>query len=108
MPHVFECTSDRQQVIDRIAGLDFYHSYALSNGLHVPGWWDVGRSIDSYPFPARTKGMRVLDIGPGSGWFSFYFEQLGADVTVVETRGRGDFDHCHICAKLLEIEAEPT
>lgn len=92
MPHVFEFTSDRQQAIDRVAGLEFYHSYTLSNGLHIPGWWDVSRSIDSYPFPSQMKGMRVLDIGPASGWFSFYFEQLGADVTVVETRGRGDFD----------------
>jgi hypothetical protein len=56
MPHAFEFASDRQQLIDRIAGLDFYHSYTLSNGLHIPGWWDVSRSIESYPFPSQMRG----------------------------------------------------
>ena len=41
---------------------------------------------------ADVKGKRVLDMGPASGFFSFYLEQLGAEVTVLESRGYGDFD----------------
>lgn len=73
-------------------GIHFYHSFDLNNGTRIRGDYDMARSLSSYPFPRDMAGLRVLDIGPASGWFSFYFESLGADVTVVETRGYGDFD----------------
>lgn len=70
----------------------WYHSFYFDNGYSVKGDWNIGLDIHDYPFPKDMTGLRVLDIGPASGWFSFYFEQLGADVTVVETRGYCDFD----------------
>jgi len=88
---VFETALDRAACEAACEGRHFYHAFDLSNGLHIPGDWDISRDIASYRLP-DLRGRRVLDIGPASGWFSFYFESLGADVTVVETRGYGDFD----------------
>ncbi len=75
------------------AGHDFwYHSYYFDNGYTVVGDYDIGLNIGEYGFPTDMTGMRVLDIGTGSGWFAHYFEQLGADVTTTDARGYCDFD----------------
>jgi tRNA (mo5U34)-methyltransferase len=70
----------------------WYHSYYFDNGFAVRGDYDAGRDVIDYGFPSNMTGMSVLDIGTGSGWFATYFEQLGADVTVVDARGYCDFD----------------
>lgn len=88
---VFDTALDRAACEAASAGVHFYHAFDLNNGLHIEGDWDISRDVARYRLP-DLRGKRVLDIGPASGWFSFYFESLGADVTVVETRGYGDFD----------------
>jgi SAM-dependent methyltransferase len=70
----------------------WYHSFYFDNGLNVRGDYDIGADIHRYGFPESMEGMRVLDIGTGSGWFAFYFEQLGAEVVTVDARGYCDFD----------------
>jgi tRNA (mo5U34)-methyltransferase len=70
----------------------WYHSYYFDNGFVQRGDYDIGQDIADYGFPDSMKGMSVLDIGTGSGWFAAYFEQLGADVTTTDVRGYVDFD----------------
>jgi SAM-dependent methyltransferase len=70
----------------------WYHSYYFDNGFAVRGDYDIGADVSHYGFPDSMEGMRVLDIGTGAGWFSFYFEQLGAKVVTVDARGYCDFD----------------
>ncbi len=70
----------------------WYHSYYFDNGYAVRGDYNIGADIADYGFPERMDGARVLDIGTGAGWFAFYFEQLGGDVTTVDARGYCDFD----------------
>ena len=70
----------------------WYHSYYFDNGLSVRGDYDIGADVADYGFPESMKGLRVLDIGTGAGWFAFYFEQLGAEVVTVDARGYCDFD----------------
>jgi len=70
----------------------WYHSYYFDNGYEVRGDYNIGADIADYGFPQKMDGMRVLDIGTGAGWFAFYFEQLGAEVTTVDARGYCDFD----------------
>lgn len=70
----------------------WYHSYYFDNGFVRHGDYDIGLDVHEYHFPASLKGLSVLDIGVGSGWFSTYFEQQGADVTCVDARGYCDFD----------------
>ena len=71
---------------------EWYHSFYFDNGYEVRGSYDIGRDIDDYGFPDDMRGWRVLDVGCGSGWFSFFFEQRGATVTAIDTRGYADFD----------------
>src|SRR5512144_1783849 len=70
----------------------WYHSYYFDNGFEKPGDWNIGKDIGGYGFPPNMSGMRVLDIGTGGGWFAFYFEQAGAEVTTIDARGYCDFD----------------
>ncbi len=88
---VLETNADAETCEEVARSSHFYHSFDLSNGVHIAGDWDMSVDIDAYRLP-DVRGKRVLDIGPASGWFSYYLESLGADVTVVETRGYGDFD----------------
>lgn len=70
----------------------WYHSYYFDNGLSVRGDYDIGADIDDYGFPEDMRGMEVLDIGTGAGWFAHYFAQRGAAVTTFDARGYADFD----------------
>ncbi len=70
----------------------WYHSYYFDNGFEIKGDYDIGRDVAEYGFPSSMKGMSVLDVGSGAGWFSHYFEQCGADVTAVDARGYEEFD----------------
>ncbi len=83
-----------QQAFERVcAEHDFwYHSFYFDNGFQQQGDYDIGIDIEQYGFPKDMSGMSVLDVGTGSGWFTTYFEQLGADVTTVDARGYSDFD----------------
>jgi SAM-dependent methyltransferase len=70
----------------------WYHSYYFDNGFEVRGAYNIGKDIEEYGFPDDMSDMKVLDIGTGGGWFAFYFEQHGAEVTTVDVRGYCDFD----------------
>jgi len=70
----------------------WYHSYYFDNGFGVSGDYDIGRDIESYGFPNDMRGMTVLDIGTGGGWFAVYFAQKGAHVTAIDVRGTCDYD----------------
>src|SRR5208337_3535752 len=58
----------------------WYHSFYFENGFAQRGEYDIGRDVAGYGFPSYLRGMSVLDIGTGSGWFAAYFEQRGAEV----------------------------
>jgi SAM-dependent methyltransferase len=70
----------------------WYHSYYFDNGFAVRGDYDIGRNIHEYGFSDDMKGLTVLDIGTGGGWFAVYFAQKGARVTALDVRGTSDYD----------------
>jgi SAM-dependent methyltransferase len=89
----FTGTCDASEFERRCADHDYwYHSFYFDNGFERRGDYDIGQTIESYGFPGDLTGLNVLDIGTGSGWFAVYFEQLGANVTTVDSRGYSDFD----------------
>ncbi|MEJ0046139.1 MAG: methyltransferase domain-containing protein [Rhodospirillales bacterium] len=49
----------------------------------------IRSSISTCP---DLRGKRVLDVGPASGYFSFLFEQMGANVTALEIVDPAQFD----------------
>jgi SAM-dependent methyltransferase len=83
----------QQEFIQRCSQISFwYHSFYFDNGFEVRGDYNIGADIQDYGFPESMQGMKVLDIGTGSGWFAFYFERLGAEVVTVDVRGYCDLD----------------
>lgn len=89
----FTGTCSEAEFKRRCAEHDFwYHSYYFDNGFEQRGDYDIGADLAGYGFPEDMRGMSVLDIGTGSGWFATLFEQRGADVCTVDVRGYCDFD----------------
>jgi tRNA (mo5U34)-methyltransferase len=70
----------------------WYHTIDLGGGLITPGLYDYRESISSFPFPSDMTGMKVLDVGPATGFFSFEFERRGARVTAMELPSLRDLD----------------
>lgn len=71
------------------AGVDahdchFYHTLVLGDGSVVPGGWDIRGNERNYLGHARFKDLSVLEFGPASGYLSFWMEEQGANVTVVD------------------------
>lgn len=89
----FTGTASEHEFQRRCSQHDFwYHSFYFDNGFEQRGSYDIGRDINTYGLPSDMRGMSVLDVGTGSGWFATYFEQCGADVTTIDVRGYCDFD----------------
>ncbi len=70
----------------------WYHSIDLGKGVITPGDYDMREYLDFYRFPSDMSGMKVLDVGRGSGFFSFEFERRGAEVTATEIGSFFDWD----------------
>ena len=62
----------------------WYHTIELGDGLIAPGMYDYRASLPAFRFPESMRGMRVLDVGPATGFFAFEFERRGAYVVSVE------------------------
>ncbi len=62
----------------------FYHSYTLADGEEVVGEWDLRPDPFGYLGEISVTGRSVLEIGPASGFLSFYMEAAGASVTCLE------------------------
>jgi tRNA (mo5U34)-methyltransferase len=65
---------DRNELLERIAGINWYHSIDLGDGVVTPGGAPF---IPESAFP-DVAGKRVLDIGAWDGYYSFRAERLGA------------------------------
>jgi hypothetical protein len=61
----------------------FYHSFQLSEG-EIVGMWDLRAQTSAYLGEVAFNGRSVVEIGPASGFLSFYMEHNGALVTCVE------------------------
>lgn len=68
----------------RLEDCDFYHSYDLDDGNEVIGQWDLRPDPFDYLGQVCFTGRSVLEIGPASGYLSFYMEATGAHVTCLE------------------------
>jgi tRNA (mo5U34)-methyltransferase len=77
-------TASHDELIALVPKIHWYHTIDLGNGLVTPGTYDHRPYLAAYGFPADMTGMKVLDVGRASGFFSFEFERRGADVLAVE------------------------
>jgi SAM-dependent methyltransferase len=73
------------RVITDPSGCHFYHA------MDIPGYgptqspmWDLRPNTPAYLGNVDLAGKRVLEIGPASGYLTFYMESQGAEVVSVE------------------------
>jgi SAM-dependent methyltransferase len=67
------------------ADCHFYHRMEIPGyGLTTGGMWDLRDNADEYLGRVDLAGKRVLEIGPASGFLTFYMESKGAEVVSVE------------------------
>lgn len=79
---------------ERIAAIEsWYHRIDLGEGIETPGHFRMADYVGHYHFPERMDGMRVLDVGASTGYFSYEFERRGAaEVVSIELPSWGDHD----------------
>ena len=67
-----------------LADCDFYHTVDVPGHGLIKGQWDLRGRESDYLGAVPLKGRSVLEIGPASGYLSFWMEQQGAEVTVLD------------------------
>jgi tRNA (mo5U34)-methyltransferase len=75
---------DQDRIQSLIDSASWYHKIELLPGLFTPGVTDVSQHVATQHLPKDCSGMRVLDIGPADGFYTFLMEQRGASVTAIE------------------------
>jgi len=71
-------------VIER-SDCDFYHTFDLPGGEVIEGPWDLRGGEAEYLGGVSLAGQRVLELGPASGYLTFYLERVGADVVAFDS-----------------------
>ena len=66
------------RVREEIAGIDWYHTIDLGNGIVTPGVDNTRERLPVMQMPPDLTGKSVLDIGAWDGFFSFEAERRGA------------------------------
>lgn len=66
------------------AECSFYHSMQIPGFGPVVGEWDLRCDTAGLLGHIDWRGKRVLEIGPASGFLSFWMEQQGAEVVAVD------------------------
>ena len=82
----------RSELLAEAARFYWYHCVELSPGVVTDGDYDMAPLWSRYGFPEDMTGMNVLDVGRGSGFFAFAFEDLGANVVATEIGSLADWD----------------
>lgn len=70
----------------------WYHCVDLGDGVVTDGTFDMSSVLANYAFPEKMDDWRVLDVGRGSGFFSFEFERRGARVIATDIPSFLDWD----------------
>src|SRR6478672_3205797 len=78
----------------RAAAAEFYwyHCIDLGHGVVTDGDFEMSEYLPRFHFPERMAGLKVLDVGRASGYFSFEFERRGARVVSTEIASFLDWD----------------
>lgn len=90
----------------RIASRSFwYHQMELAPGVITPGMNDCRTTLQHLQLPSDLAGMRVLDIGPAEGYFTFECEGRGASEVLAVDYSSPEHTGFTMCAELLGSKA---
>lgn len=67
-----------------VADLDRYHFFDLPDGSVRKGEWDLRKTWREYLGGIDFDGLRVLEVGPASGFLSLQMEKAGAEVVSLD------------------------
>lgn len=81
--------SHQEALAKRRAGADltdftWYHATELPDGRVLPGVWDLRGHESEYLGGIDVRGKRVFELGPATGYLTFWMERQGADVVSFE------------------------
>ena len=82
-----------QNIKEIIDQQDWYHTIDLGEYGLTNGTYNHDIYVPYYGFTPELAGKSVLDVGAGDGYFSFFMEELGANVTAVNPPGFLDEDY---------------
>ena len=85
-------TPEADAVMDRIKGIEWYHTIELPHGVVTRGFTDHRFQVPMYGLPASLAGKRVLDVATNDGFWAFEMERRGADVVAIDIGSWADFD----------------
>ena len=86
------------------ADCHFYHLMEIpGHGLTTNAQWDLRGNTREYLGGVDLAGKRVLEIGPASGYLTFYMESQGAEVVSVELPPEHVWDVVHDAS--LDLDA---
>src|SRR6266545_405783 len=83
---------DNERLLLEASRFYWYHCVELVPGVVTDGDYDIGTVWSHYRFPDELAGRGVLDVGRGSGFFAFAFEELGANVVATDIGSLDDWD----------------
>lgn len=88
-----EASMPRDELLKRARQLNWYHTLRLDEDLVTPGIFDLDSYVPYYLLPESLDGMDCLDVGAGSGYWSFAMERRGArHVTAADIGNYADTD----------------
>ncbi len=82
-PAYQEALSKRREGAD-LTDFTWYHATELPDGRVLPGAWDLRGHETDYLGRVDVAGRSVLELGPATGYLTFYMERQGADVVSFE------------------------
>jgi tRNA (mo5U34)-methyltransferase len=66
------------ELLERVQGIEWYHTMDLGHGVITPGFFDHRPVMGHYHLPQSLAGKRVLDVATYNGYWAFEFERRGA------------------------------
>jgi SAM-dependent methyltransferase len=80
----FQAELSRKRADADLTDFVWYHTSELPDGTVLPGAWDLRGSESAYLGSVDVAGKRVLELGPATGYLTFYMERQRADVVAFD------------------------
>ena len=86
-------TPEQTAILEKIGGIDWYHTIELPHGLQTPGRFNHLPLRGDYRLPDRLDGKRCLDVATMDGFWAFEMERRGAkEVIALDVACLNDLD----------------